>query len=171
MANKPFEIKIKDADLKAILKTFNKMDDIAKIDMKKVAKDLANDAASAIGSALQATDQGAALARSIKVSSTYKRGPVISLGGESIKLKNGTPVGAIAMGIEFGANNFKTRKRKGKSPTYKGYKQFQPRSPKEGRGNAGYFIFPTLKALQPYITKKWVDEVDRIRKEWRERIG
>lgn len=171
MASRPFEIKIKNADIKAILKTFGKMDDIAKNDMKQVAKDLANDAASAIGSALQATDQGQALARSIKVSSSYKRGPVISLGGESIKLKNGTPVGQIAMGIEFGAYNYKPRRRKGKSPSYKGYKQFQPRSPREGRGNAGYFIFPTLKGLQPYITKKWVEQVDRIRSEWRERIN
>ena len=168
MATRPFEIKIADKDIKAILKTFKNMDDIAKEDMKKTSRDIANDAASAIGSALQTTKQGQALARSIKVSNSFKRGPVISIGGDNPKLANGTPVGAIALGVEFGA--YQNRPRNRKSGQYTGYKQFQPRSPREGRGNAGYFIFPTLKALQPYITKRWVDEVDRIRREWRERI-
>jgi hypothetical protein len=168
MATRPFEIKIADKDILAILKTFSKMDDIAKTDMKKVAKDIANDAASAIGSALQSTPQGQALARSIKVSNSFKRGPVISIGGDNPKLANGTPVGEIALGVEFGA--YQNRPRKRKSGQYMGYKQFQPRSPREGRGNAGYFIFPTLKALQPEITRRWVQEVDRIRQEWRERI-
>lgn len=168
MATRPFEIKIADKDIIAILKTFSKMDDIAKTDMKKVAKDIANDAASAIGSALQSTPQGQALARSIKVSNSFKRGPVISIGGDNPKLANGTPVGEIALGVEFGA--YQNRPRKRKSGQYMGYKQFQPRSPREGRGNAGYFIFPTLKALQPEITRRWVQEVDRIRQEWRERI-
>lgn len=168
MATRPFEIKIADKEILAILKTFSKMDEIAKKDMKEVAKDIANDAASSIGSALQATPQGQALARSIKVSNSFKRGPVISIGGDNPKLANGTPVGAIALGVEFGA--YQNRPRKRKSGQYVGYKQFQPRSPREGRGNAGYFIFPTLKALQPEITRKWVEQVDRIRREWRERI-
>ncbi len=80
MATRPFEIKIADKDIKAILKTFKNMDDIAKEDMKKTARDIANDAASSIGSALQSTPQGQALARSIKVSNSFKRGPVISIG-------------------------------------------------------------------------------------------
>jgi len=138
--------------------------------MKTTSREMGNDAASAIGSALQATKQGQALARSIKVSNSFKRGPVISIGGDNPKLANGTPVGAIALGVEFGSYQDKKRKRKGKSTDYVGYRQFQPRSPREGRGNAGYFIFPTLKALQPEITKRWVQEVDRIRREWRERI-
>ena len=168
MAAKPFQIKIADKDILAILKTFSKMDEIAKTDMKKAANDIATVAASAVGSALQATPQGQALARSIKVSPKSKT-PFFTVGGSSVKLKNGTPVGEIALGVEFGAYQDRPRKRKGKSTNYVGYRQFQPRSPREGRGNAGYFIFPTLKALQPEITRRWVEEVDRIRREWRER--
>ena len=130
---------------------------------------IAIEAASAVGSALQATPQGQAIARSIKVS-TGSKTPFFTVGGSTVKLKNGTPVGAIALGVEFGSYQDRPRKRKGKSTDYVGYRQFQPRSPREGRGNAGYFIFPTLKALQPEITKRWVQEVDRIRREWRERI-
>jgi hypothetical protein len=169
MATRPFEIKIKDADLLAIRKTFSKMDDIAKDDMNRAAQQIAIEAASAVGSALQSTPQGQAIARSIKVSPKSKT-PFFTVGGSSIKLRNGTPVGAIALGVEFGAYQDRQRKRKGKSTDYVGYRQFQPRSPREGRGNAGYFIFPTLKALQPEITRKWVEQVDRIRREWRERI-
>jgi hypothetical protein len=167
MATKPFQIKIEDKDILAILKTFSKMDDIAKTDMKKAANDIATVAASAIGSALQATPQGQAIAKTIRVSKTSKS-PLITIGGGTAKLKSGTPVGEILIGTEFGAYNNIRRERK--SGTYIGLRQFDKRSPREGRGNAGYFIFPTLKALQPYITKKWVDEVDRIRREWRERI-
>lgn len=165
---KPFEIRIKDADILAILKTFKNMDDIAKVDLKALANDLANTAASAIGSSLQATPQGQAIARTIRVSKT-SRSPVIII-GDSGKLSNGRPVAEILRGTEFGAYNYLPRQRKGKSSTYRGYKQFQKRSPREGRGNAGYFIFPTLKALQPYITQKWVDGVDKIRDEWKRRV-
>lgn len=169
MATRPFEIKIKDADILAIRRTFSKMDEIAKDDMKRTAQQIAIEAASAVGSALQATPQGQALARSIRVSSRSST-PFFTVGGNTPRLANGTPVGEIALGVEFGAYQNKPRKRKGKSTNYVGYKQFQPRSPREGRGNAGYFIFPTLKALQPEITRKWVEQVDRIRREWRERI-
>ena len=167
MATRPFEIKIKDSDILAIRRTFSKMDEIAKDDMKRVANDIAIEAASAVGSALQSTPQGQALARSIRVSKS-KTTPYFTVGGSTPRLSNGTPVGEIALGVEFGA--YQNRPRKRKSGQYTGYKQFQPRSPREGRGNAGYFIFPTLKALQPEITKKWIDQVDRIRREWRERI-
>ena len=168
MATRPFEIKIKDADINAIRKTFKNMDEIAQNDMNRAAQQIAIEAASAVGSALQATPQGQALARAIKVSPKSKT-PFFTVGGSSVKLKNGTPVGEIALGVEFGAYQDRPRKRKGKSTNYVGYRQFQPRSPREGRGNAGYFIFPTLKALQPEITRRWVEEVDRIRREWRER--
>ena len=169
MAIRPFEIKIKDADINAIRKTFKNMDEIAQNDMNRAAQQIAIEAASAVGSALQSTPQGQALARSIKVSPKSKT-PFFTVGGSSVKLRNGTPVGEIALGVEFGAYQDRPRKRKGKSTNYVGYRQFQPRSPREGRGNAGYFIFPTLKALQPEITRKWVEQVDRIRREWRERI-
>lgn len=169
MATRPFEIKIKDADINAIRKTFKNMDEIAQNDMNRAAQQIAIEAASAVGSALQSTPQGQALARSIKVSPKSKT-PFFTVGGSSVKLRNGTPVGEIALGVEFGAYQDRPRKRKGKSSNYVGYRQFQPRSPREGRGNAGYFIFPTLKALQPEITRKWVEQVDRIRREWRERI-
>ena len=168
MATRPFEIKIKDADINAIRKTFKNMDEIAQNDMNRAAQQIAIEAASAVGSALQATPQGQAIARTIRVSKSSKS-PVITIGGGTSKLKSGTPVGEILIGTEFGAYNNIRRERK--SGTYIGLRQFDKRSPREGRGNAGYFIFPTLKALQPYITKQWIDQVDRIRQEWKSRVA
>jgi hypothetical protein len=167
MANdNAIEIKIDDKELKSLVASFKKMDKIATDDLKQISRELATEAASAVGSALQSTETGRILAGTIKVSTAVQ--PQFSLGGTRAILKNGTPIGAITMGIEFGSYQDRVRERK--SGTYKGYRQFQPRSPREGRGNAGYFIFPTLKALQPEITRKWVEQVDRIRREWRERI-
>lgn len=163
----PFKVQIKDKDLKALLRTFKKMDDIAKTDLKKVANDLATEAASAVGSALQSSPLGSKIAQSIVVSKS-DRAPSFKIGGVRVKLQNGEPVGAVIMGTEFGANNFVKRKRK--SGTYIGYKQFQRRSPREGKGNSGYFIFPTLKAFQPTIYKRYIEQVDRIVKEWNERV-
>jgi hypothetical protein len=46
------------------------------------------------------------------------------------------------------------------------YKQFPKRTPSEGRGNKGYFIYPTLKAEQPEILKQWEESFSKITKEW-----
>ena len=165
-ASVPFKVQIKDKDLNGLFRALNKMDDIAKNDLKELSKNLATEAASAVGSALQQTKQGQVLANTIRVSRTNK--PQFSLGGDRARFKNGTPIGYAAMGIEFGAYQEVTRERK--SGTYKGYRQFQPRSPREGRGNAGYFIFPTLKAMHPYILQKFKQEVDRIASAWMGRI-
>ena len=161
-------IKVNDRDIKALMSTFKAMDKIAKDDMRAENKKIANDVASAIGSALMSTPQGALIAQTIKVSTSFKQ-PIITIGEGDKTFSNGKPVSAAIMGIEFGA--YQDRKRERKSGTYTGYKQFQPRSPRKGRGNAGYFIFPTLVAMHSEITKRWRTEVDRIQREWRERIN
>lgn len=166
--NRAFTIKVNDKELKALMRTFNAMDKIAKDDMRAENKKIANDVASAIGSALMTTPQGAAIAQTIKVSTSYKQ-PIITIGEGSKTFANGKPIATAIMGVEFGAYQERTRERK--SGQYIGYKQFQPRSPRKGRGNAGYFIFPTLVAMHSEITKRWRSEVDRIQREWRERIS
>jgi hypothetical protein len=53
--------------------------------------------------------------------------------------------------MEFGSNRFP---------------QFPNRTPTLGRGNKGYFIFPTLKAAQPYIIREWQEAFSKIIKEF-----
>ena len=166
MANdNAIEIKIDDKELKSLVASLKKMDKIATDDLKQISRDLATEAASAVGSALQTTETGRILAKTIKVSTAVQ--PQFSLGGTRATLKNGTPIGAITMGIEFGSYQDRVRERK--SGTYKGYRQFQPRSPREGRGNAGYYIYPTLKAFHGTILKRYLQQVDRIVAAWTER--
>jgi hypothetical protein len=53
-AKDPFELKINDRDLRGLLASFSKMDNIAKEDMKKIAADIAKRNAQAIISAASA---------------------------------------------------------------------------------------------------------------------
>lgn len=58
----------------------------------------------------------------------------------------------LLAGAEFGSKN---------------YPQFAGRSPRYGRrGNEGYFIYPTLRAIQPYLIKQWEQAFSRILKEY-----
>ncbi len=54
-------------------------------------------------------------------------------------------------GIEFGSNKFK---------------QFPAYSGRQGRGSRGWFIYPTLRRIQPELINKWEQSFDRIIKEW-----
>jgi hypothetical protein len=40
------------------------------------------------------------------------------------------------------------------------YKQFPPRSPKSGRGNEGYFLYPDIQRMRGYIQKQYLEAVD-----------
>lgn len=74
-------------------------------------------------------------------------------GGATTQWNVGTKGGnGLLAGAEFGA---------------KKNKQFPARSPRYGkRGNEGYFIYPTLRAVQPELIKQWEQAFNRILKEW-----
>jgi hypothetical protein len=74
-------------------------------------------------------------------------------GGATTQLREGSiPTNAILAGVEFGARKVK---------------HFLPRTPKFGkRGNTGYFIWPTLRRIQPEIIKKWETAFSAVVKEW-----
>jgi len=45
--------------------------------------------------------------------------------------------------------------------------RFPMRSPRLGaKGNEGYFIFPTLRRIQPQIVAQWEEAFSKILKEW-----
>jgi hypothetical protein len=46
------------------------------------------------------------------------------------------------------------------------WKQFPRRTPRLGRGNQGYFIYPTLTENQRELIAKWEESFNRILKEW-----
>jgi len=74
-------------------------------------------------------------------------------GGATTQLneQRGSGRGILA-GVEFGSNNLK---------------QFQARTPTFGpRGNKGYFIWNTLRRIQPEIIKQWEESFAKIYKKW-----
>ena len=108
--------------------------------------------------------QAAIVAGSIRAN--RDRIPYLTIGGTKGKAKNGTSSGVLLFGSEFGA-----------SPTSKagafpnGGRRFPYRSAKQGKGSAGYWIFPALKAMQPEITDRWKAAVDRVLNHWEDGPG
>lgn len=91
----------------------------------------------------------------VKVSKTSKIGE-LSFGFASQKFSGGATTQinqakgggkGILGGLEFGSNK---------------YKQFPRRSPSLGKGSSGYFIYPTLRQIQPYIVRQWELAFDEI---------
>ena len=143
-----------DKDYKALLRTFGKMDEVAKKDMKEIAKGLAErGAAYAEGAASRSPynqRQAVAVAESIRVSKSDKA-PSFSIGGRQKVGASAFSAGYVIMGNEFGSNRLK---------------QFPPRSPRAGRGSRGWWLYPAMKRFQPTIAKEWLSGYEKIRNAW-----
>jgi hypothetical protein len=155
--NNTIRVKVNDYELRKLLATFGKMDDVAKNDMKKIANDLTQQAAAFVTSyAYNAPNpaQANAIMKSLKTNKSDKA-PNFTVGGGTKVARSGVKAGTILFGTEFGSNR---------------YKQFPPRSRPKGRGNRGWFIFIALERFQPTITRKWLEGYERIASAWKERV-
>lgn len=90
------------------------------------------------------------IAQGSKVSKSSKIGQ-ISYGFVAQKFSGGGTTRDLWGGTEFGSNK---------------YKQFPIWSGSEGRGSKGWFIYPTLRRIQPYIVSEWNKSFDQIIKKW-----
>ena len=99
------------------------------------------------------------------------RVPTVRIGGSkkmtvSRKITEASPApnaGQLLFGSEFGGS---PKYRKSVSGFPNGGYRFPERSPREGRGNAGYWIFPTLKTMQPEIKKRWFSACNKVMDNW-----
>lgn len=141
-------------DMRAIIQAFKAMDAAAVEEAKKESSALAEYAAGEIKQAAATrTVSGTAarrIADGVKVSKTSKVGE-FSYGFARQKFSGGGSTQDLLYGMEFGSNR---------------YKQFPTRTPVKGRGNSGYFIYPTLRRIQPELIAKWEAAFDRILKEY-----
>jgi hypothetical protein len=141
-------------EIREVVKAFKAMDDAAVAEAKKVSGALADYALGKIQAAAGTRQVAGAVAVRIaqggKVSKTSKIGE-LSLGFASQRFSGGGTTRGLWGGMEFGSNRFK---------------QFPKRTPSQGRGNAGYFIYPTLKAAQPHIISEWQNAFSKIIKEF-----
>jgi len=141
-------------ELRGIIKAFKAMDEAAVEAAKKESSALAEYASEQIKkTAATRTVSGVAarrIADGVSISKSSKVGE-FSYGFARQKFSGGGTTLDLLYGMEFGSNRFK---------------QFPTRTPKKGKGNSGYFIYSTLRAIQPDLIKQWEEAFDRILKEW-----
>jgi hypothetical protein len=140
------------ADLRGIVKAFKAMDEKAVEQAKGVSNGLATYVQSKIILAASNTRNRGddKIAQGSRVSKSSKIGE-ISFGFVSQKFSGGGTTQQLWGGFEFGSNR---------------YRQFPVWSGRFGRGSRGWFIYPTLRAEQPYIISQWENAFTKILKEW-----
>jgi hypothetical protein len=142
------------AELNAIKRSFKAMDEQAIKQAQKVSSELADYVKSKVVDAAAFTQTntiGAVrIASGAKVSKTSRVGE-IKFGFAAQKFSGGGTTQQLWGGLEFGSNRLK---------------QFPVWSGREGRGSRGWFIYPTLRSIQPEIVSRWNESFSKILKEF-----
>lgn len=151
MANDP--IALDQTELRAVFKALRNMDEAAIDEAKRQSGALAEYARTEIIATANGTQSRAVagrIASGARVKKSSKIGE-ITYGFASQKFSGGATTRDIWGGSEFGSNK---------------YKQFPVWSGREGRGSRGWFIYPTLRKIQPQIIERWTASFSKILKEW-----
>ena len=152
-------------DYRALLKALNAMDKEAQYELKNDVTSISGWTAGEIKQAAFAFSpmprQAAVVANTVRAA--RDRVPTVYVGGTKGRASGGANAGQLLFGNEFGGNRnaFGTL-----SAFPNGGFKFPPRTAREGRGNTGYWIFPTLKALQPEIKKRWFTAINKVMDNW-----
>ena len=141
-------------ELRLLAKAFSLMGDEAIDEARKTANGLASFALKEIKESGYRRNVAAKGTRRVvdgaTVSKSSKTG-LISFGFAGQRFSGGANTKMLWPALEFGSNRLK---------------QFPNWSGKFGRGSRGWFIFPTLRSIQPQLTKTWIEAVDRVVKKW-----
>ena len=141
------------SELSKVFKALKNMDDAAIDEAKRASGALADYSRNEI---IQSADKlrSRAVASRVATGSRVKKSSKIgeiTFGFASQRFSGGANTKQIWGGSEFGSNK---------------YKQFPVWSGREGRGSKGWFIYPTLRKIQPYIVTEWTQAFSKILKEW-----
>ena len=138
------------AELRRITGAFKAMDqeaiDQARTESSALAQYAANQIKVAAGRRIVSGQAAQRIADGVRISKSSKIGE-FSYGFASQKFSGGGTTQKLWAGMEFGSNRFK---------------QFPRRTPSRAKGNAGYFIYPTLRQIQPQLIRQWEDAFDKI---------
>ena len=141
-------------DLANIYKAFRLMDEQATEEARRQSAALAYFASEEIKQAAGTRTKSGKVAQrvadGVSISKKSKIGE-FSYGFSRQKFSGGATTQTLWGGVEFGSNKFK---------------QFPSYSGRAGRGSRGWFIYPTLRRIQPELINKWEQSFDRIIKEW-----
>jgi hypothetical protein len=140
-------------ELRGVFKALKNMDEKATDEAKRVSGALADYARSEVistASGLSSRAVASRITEGARVKKSSKIGE-ITYGFAAQKFSGGATTKDIWGGSEFGSNK---------------YKQFPVWSGREGRGSKGWFIYPTLRKIQPKIVSEWTESFTKILKEW-----
>ena len=141
-------------ELRSIIGAFKAMDDEAIDQARKQSSALATYAANEIKAYSISRQFGQSavsrIVQGVRISKSSKIGE-LSYGFASQRFSGGASTKDLWAGYEFGSNR---------------YSQFPRRTPSKGRGNAGYFIYPTLRKIQPELIRQWQEAFSDILKKW-----
>lgn len=159
-------IKPDQSQLRGLYAAFRAMDKDSQVKLKN---DVSLISAWSAGEIKQGAFNAPMTAQSIRVSETVRankdRIPNVTIGGSRTRFSGGAVSGQVLFGNEFGANP------QGKAAFPNGGRRFPFRSPSQGRGNTGYWIFKSLKAIQPEITHRWKYAVTQVLDNWNKGSG
>jgi hypothetical protein len=152
-------------DYRGLLKALNLMEKESQVELKDDVYAISAWTAKGIEQAGYAhpfyPKQARIVAASVKPS--RDRVPTVRVGGSKGRVSGGANAGQLLFGNEFGGD----RNAFGNLNAFpNGGYRFPPRTAREGRGNTGYWIFPTLKAMQPEIKKRWFAAVNKVMDNW-----
>jgi hypothetical protein len=140
------------SDLRNLYAAFRKMDENSKLSLKDDVTSISAWSASELQSSYTMNpypDQAQKVAATIRANKD--RIPNVTIGGSKGRFSGGAVSGQILFGSEFG----------GPAPFANGGRRFPERSDPQGRGNIGYGIFKKLKEIQPTLTARWKEAVDK----------
>jgi hypothetical protein len=142
------------SDLRDIYKAFKLMDEQATEEARSQSAALAYFASEEIKQAASTRTKSGKVAQrvadGVSISKSSKIGE-FRYGFARQKFSGGATTQTLWGGVEFGSNKFK---------------QFPKYSGRQGRGSRGWFIYPTLRRIQPELIEKWETSFNRIIKEW-----
>lgn len=142
------------AELRSIMSAFKAMDDeaveAAKRESSALAQYLVDKVKVKAQSRTVAPTAVQRIADNARVSKSSKIGE-FSYGFASQRFSGGGTTQILWPGFEFGSNRFN---------------QFPNRTPNRGRGNSGYFIYPTLRENQAELVRKWEEAFQNILRKW-----
>ena len=139
--------------LSQVYKAFKLMTEDAKEEARRDSNALAEYAQRQITAAANSRGKVAIrVATGSKVKKSSGTGE-ITYGYAAQKFSGGADTKKVWGGTEFGSNT---------------YRQFPVWSGRVGvgSGSKGYFIYPTLRRIQPYIVAEWTESFNKILKRW-----
>jgi hypothetical protein len=147
------EVGLNKAELRGVLKALKNMEEGATDAAKRESGALSEYVRGKVIDSAHTLYSRSVASRIAEGSSVKKSSKIgeITYGFASQKFSGGASTRTLWGGAEFGSNK---------------YKQFPIWSGREGRGSRGYFIYPTLRKLQPEILRRWTSAFDDILKEW-----